>query len=135
MNGLGQTLGCLGYMALRQHNLQQAQSYICENLQLAADTRLFLPSMTALAGVALLRTEQGDYEAAIELYTVALQNGHVTNSRWYQDVVGQHIDAAAQTLPAAIVEAAQARGRAREWRSTVQELLTAWDRTIQPSNA
>jgi hypothetical protein len=91
--------------------------------------------MTALAGVALLCVEEGDYEAAIELYTVALQNGHIANSRWYQDVVGQYIDAIAQPLPAEIVEAAQARGRAREWRSTVPELLTAWDRTILRSNA
>jgi tetratricopeptide (TPR) repeat protein len=135
MNGLGQTLGCLGYVALRQHNLQQAQAYICENLQLAAENRLFLPSMTALAGVALLRAEQGESEAAIELYTIALQNGHVANSRWYQDVVGQYIDAVAQTLPIAMVEAAQARGRRREWRSTVQDLLPAWDKTIQRATA
>jgi predicted ATPase len=135
MNGVGQALGCLGYLALRQHNLHQAQAYIYRNLQHAVDTHLFLPSMTALAGVALLRAEQGDAEAAIELYTVALQNEHVANSCWYQDVVGQYIDAIAQTLPAEIVKAGKARGRARKWRSTVQDLLTTWNITIQRATA
>ncbi len=87
--------------------------------------------MIALTSVAWLWAVQGDLEHAIELYTVALQNGHVVHSRWYHDVVGQHIAAVAQTLPAEIVEAAQARGRVREWRSTVQDLLTPWDRTTQ----
>jgi hypothetical protein len=96
---------------------------------------MFLLNMLALASVALFWAMQGNPEKAIELYTVALQNGHVAHSRWYHDVVGQHIDTVAQTLPVAIVKAAQARGRVREWRSTVPDLLTAWDGIIQRANA
>ena len=118
-----------------RNNATQAQEYMRKTLEIAVDTRMFLLNMLGLACVALLWAVQGHAEQAIELYTVALQNGHVANSRWYQDVVGQYIDTVAQTLPIAIVEAAQARGRMREWRSTMPDLLTAWDGTIQRANA
>jgi tetratricopeptide (TPR) repeat protein len=135
MVGIGSAYGCLGYVALMRNNATQAQEYIRKTLEIAVDTRMFLPSMIALTSVALLWAMQGNAEQAIELYTVALQNGHVAHSRWYQDVVGQYIDAVAQTLPVAIVEAAQARGRVREWQSTVPDLLTAWNGTMQRANA
>jgi tetratricopeptide (TPR) repeat protein len=131
MSGVGSVYGCLGYLALQRHDTAQAQEHIRKNLEIAADTRMFLPGMTALTSVALLWAKQGNVENAIELYTVALQNRHVADSRWYQEVVGQHITAVVQTLPVEMVEAAQARGQMREWRSTVQELLTAWDRSTQ----
>jgi len=99
MNGLGQTVGCLGILALRLGNRLQAQKYIYENLQIATDTLIILPSMTALSSLALLRIEEGDREGAIEFYTVASQNGHVANSQWYHDVIGQYIDVAAQLSP------------------------------------
>jgi tetratricopeptide (TPR) repeat protein len=133
--GVGSANGCLGYVALMRNHATQAQAQIRKTLAIAVDTRMFLQSMIALTSVALHSAKQGNPETAIELYTVALQHGHVAHSRWYQDVVGQYIDAVAQTLPVAIVEAAQARGRQRAWRSTVQDLLTAWDRTIQRVNA
>ncbi|MEZ4862665.1 MAG: hypothetical protein R3C14_15225 [Caldilineaceae bacterium] len=123
MNGLGQTLGCLGIVMLQLGDLPQARHYIHENLQLAADTLIILPSMTALAGLALLRAQEGDSEAAVELYTIALQIGHVANSRWYHDVIGKHIAAAAESLPAEVAAAAQRRGQRRDWRVRVQGLL------------
>lgn len=135
MLGVGSAYGCLGYAALMRNNATHAQAHIHRNLEIAADTGMFLPNMLALASVALLWNVKGNPENAIELYTVSLQNGHVAHSRWYHDVFGQHIDAVAQTLPAEIVKAAQARGRVREWRSTVQELLTAWDGTTQRATA
>lgn len=122
MNGLGQTLGCLGIVTLRLGDLPQAQAHIYENLQLAGDTLIILPSMTAFASLAMLRVQEGHGEAAVELYTIALQHGHVANSRWYYDVFGQQIDALVDKLPAEIVEAARARGRDRDWRTVIQEL-------------
>lgn len=122
MNGLGQALGCLGLTTLRLGNLAQAQEYITENQVLAAQTLIFLPSMTALASSALLRAEQGDVEASIEVYATALENGHVANSRWYSDVIGQYIYAASESLPAEVTERAMARGKARAWQSVVKEM-------------
>ncbi|MEZ4681452.1 MAG: tetratricopeptide repeat protein [Caldilineaceae bacterium] len=131
VNGSGQALSCLGYLALRQQNVPQAQTYIYESLQLAAETHVFLPSMTALAGLALLRSVTGDGAGAIELYTVALQHRHVANSRWYYDVVGRQIDEAAAKLPADTIEAAQDRGRSQEWRAVLQQLLADWEEILR----
>ncbi|MCB9156333.1 MAG: tetratricopeptide repeat protein [Caldilineaceae bacterium] len=122
-NGLGQTLGCLGIVALRLGDLHQARNYLEENLQLAARTLILLPSMTALAGLALLSAEEGDREAAVMHYTVALQSGHVANSRWYHDVVGQHITAVAESLPATVAEAAQKQAQVRDWRDRMRDLV------------
>jgi len=90
INGLGQTLGCLGILALRHGDRPQAQEHIHENLQMAAETLMILPSMTALSSLALLQVEKGNIETAVELYAAASQTGHVANSRWYHDVIGQH---------------------------------------------
>jgi hypothetical protein len=128
MNGLGQSLGILGYVALRLNNRRQAQHYVHENLQIAVATRMFLPLMTALTGVALLLADQGDKEWAVELYALALQNGHVANSRWFEDVAGRHITAVAGTLPPEVVAAAEERGRARDLWATAAELLVELDR-------
>jgi predicted ATPase/Tfp pilus assembly protein PilF len=122
--GIGSAYGCLGYVSLLRNNTTQAQELIHKNLEIAVATQMFLVNMLALSNVALLWAVQGKPENAIELYTVALQNGHVANARWYHDVFGQYIAAVVQTVPADMVEAAQAQGRMREWRSTVQELLT-----------
>ncbi|HRW06719.1 MAG TPA: tetratricopeptide repeat protein [Caldilineaceae bacterium] len=122
-NGLGQTLGCLGIVALRLDDLHQARKYIDENLQLAAETLILLPSMTALAGLALLSAEEGDRKAAVMLYAVARQSGHVANSRWYHDVVGQQIATVAESLPTTVAEAAQRQGQVHDWRRRVRDLL------------
>lgn len=130
VNGYGQTLGCLALLALQSDNLQQARTYIRENVELAASTQVYLPSLTALAGVALLRAATADAAGAIELYTVALQHEHVANSQWYHDVVGRQIDAVAAKLPTDIVEAAQERGRSQDWSAVLQQLLAEWEGTF-----
>ncbi len=139
MNGLGQTLGCLGIVALRLGDLQQARNYIYANLQIAVDTLIFLPSMTALASLALLYTEESTEEeqraAAVELYAVAQQSGHVANSHWYHNVIGQYIAATATSLPAKVAEAAQNQGQVHDWRHRVWHLLQEITDTPQPSPA
>jgi hypothetical protein len=47
----------------------------------------------------------------------------VCKSRWYEDVYGREIATVATNQPAEEVEAAQARGRARDLAETVAELI------------
>jgi hypothetical protein len=48
----------------------------------------------------------------------------VANSRWFEDVAGRHIAAAAAAqLPPDAVAAAQERGRVRDLWATVEQLL------------
>jgi DNA-binding SARP family transcriptional activator len=73
---------------------------------------------------------RGAYASAIPyarrwlaLYAVASRHPFVANSRWLEDIAGKHIAAVASTLSPDVVAAAQERGRARDLRVTVMELL------------
>jgi hypothetical protein len=79
--------------------------------------------MSALPVMALLEAEEGRAERAVELYALASRYAHIANSRWWENVAGKHIAAAAEALPPEEVTAAQERGRARDLKETVAELL------------
>jgi hypothetical protein len=76
-----------------------------------------------LPAAALLRVDGGNVEQAVELYALASRYGFVANSRWFEDVAGRHIAAAAAALPPDVVAAAQERGCARELWATAEDLL------------
>jgi hypothetical protein len=79
--------------------------------------------LRALLGIALLLADRGETERAVELYALASRYPLVANAQWFEDVAGVHIAAAAATLPPDVVAAAQERGRARDLKATVEELL------------
>ena len=64
-----------------------------------------------------------DIERAVELYALASRYPYVANSRWFEDVAGREIAAAAEALPPGVIARAQARGRTRDLWATVEELL------------
>jgi hypothetical protein len=51
----------------------------------------------------------------------------VANSRWFEDLAGNEMAAAAAQLPPDVAAAAQERGRARDLWETVAELLAESD--------
>jgi hypothetical protein len=76
-----------------------------------------------LAFVALFLSKWGQPERAVEIYSLAVRFPYVGNSRWFEDVAGRHIAAAAAGLSLEVVEAAQARGRAQDPWTVAAELL------------
>jgi hypothetical protein len=60
---------------------------------------------------------------AVELYALAWRYPVVSNSRWYEDIAGRELAAAAAGLPAEVAVAAQESGRARDLWNTARELL------------
>jgi hypothetical protein len=108
---------------LRQY--KQAKHHLLQALRLVPDTPVFWPLLYALATYALLLIDEGDTERAIELYALATRYPFVANSRWFEDIFGQEIAAAASTLPPPRVSAAQERGQARDFGHTIQEILGA----------
>ena len=82
--------------------------------------------MLALPAFALLLADQGQTAHAVELYALASRFPYVSNSRWFEDVAGREIAAAAESLPRDVVARAQERGRARDLWATVEELLAEW---------
>jgi hypothetical protein len=81
------------------------------------------PLLWALPATALILASEGEVERAVELYALASRYPLVAKSRWFADVVGKQIAAAAATLPAERVAILQARGRTRDLEATVAELL------------
>jgi predicted anti-sigma-YlaC factor YlaD len=82
-----------------------------------------------LPTIALFLANRGEVERAVELYALACRYPYVANARLWEDIAGKHIAAAAKTLPPEVVEAAQARGRARDLEATVRELLCELEET------
>ncbi len=117
-------LAFLAYADYSQNRKLEMHQHILEALQVAHETQYNLPYLMSLPLVALLLTERSEDERAVELYTQAL--AHLCNGykhRWFEDMVGQHVAAAAATLPPEVVAAAQERGWQRNLWETAEELL------------
>jgi tetratricopeptide (TPR) repeat protein len=119
----GWAAACLGFAARGRGDPVQAQTCFCEALQVAIEVQAFVPLAHALSGIALLLADQGQVERAGELYALASRHPLVANSRWFEEVAGRHIAAAAQTLPPDVAAAARERGRASDLWATARELL------------
>ncbi len=112
-----------GLIALGTGQLQQAQSNFRRSLEVRIQQRAGHALFQALPGTALLLSNLGQYQRAVELYALASQLPYVANSAWFEDVAGKHIAKAAESLPSEVVEAAKVRGRALDLWATAEELL------------
>jgi tetratricopeptide (TPR) repeat protein len=116
-------LYCGGYAARRAGYPDQARRYLCRCLQVAAEIKSLWMLLYALPGVAALLVDQGEVEQAVEVYALAVRYPFVANSRWFEDVAGVDVAAAAEALPPEVVRAAQARGRAADPWAVAADLL------------
>ena len=114
----------LGCAARGQGDLDQARLHLAEALRLGVESASVRPLLWALPMIGLFLVDQGEVERAVEIDALASRYEFVANSRWFEDVVGRHIAAAAAQLPPQVVERAKERGRARDLDATVAELLT-----------
>jgi predicted ATPase/DNA-binding SARP family transcriptional activator len=116
-------LADLGVAARGLGDTRQARRCVYEAAWIATETPLFFGPLIVLPVAALLLTDQGENERAVELYALASRYSFVAHSCWQDDVIKQTITAAAATLPPDVVTAAQERGRARDVKTTVKELV------------
>jgi tetratricopeptide (TPR) repeat protein len=123
---LAWTLSGLSLAANSLGQISEAERHVFEALQIVSEipAAVFVFEHT-LGATAYLLASQGRQEQAVELYALASRYPYVANSRWFDDVIGQHTTAAAATLPPEVVEAAQTRGQARDLETTITELLAA----------
>jgi len=119
----GKVLTTLSYVLLASGELEQARKYLREATHTVLTYEDFLGKLNLLPAMALYLVAQEKTASAVELYALATRYPYVANSRWFEDVAGRQIEAAAAELPPGIVTAARARGQARELDETVQELL------------
>jgi predicted ATPase/DNA-binding SARP family transcriptional activator len=127
--GLGQRdeqcwpLATLAYAAHARGQLAEASQHLTEVIRTASEIRAFKPLLIALPAIALLLADLDRKCLAVECYSLASRYPFVANSRWFEDIAGRHIAAVATTLPPEAVAAAQERGRARDLKATVADLL------------
>ena len=119
---LGLALSFMGIAAINLDNPSQAVAYFQEALQIGIDIKGFLPVIHALPGVALLLAYLGKYEQALELFALMQTLPYVSESRWFDDVIGNPIELAARSLTKEKIEAARARGRTY----VIEGAVAAW---------
>jgi predicted ATPase/DNA-binding SARP family transcriptional activator len=111
------------YAACGSGQLARAHETLSAALQMATELQYAYPIMYGLPAVGLLLAHQGEAERAVELYETASHYPLVVSSRWFADIAGATIDAAAANLPVEVVAEAKARGQARDLHATLSELL------------
>lgn len=73
--------------------------------------------------LSLLKLIKGELVQAVELYAYASSYRYVAESKWFYDVVGRHIELAAESLSPEVVAAAQERGRNLDPNEVTKEVL------------
>jgi hypothetical protein len=120
---LSLALACLAFAALGLGDTREARQHLLQAFDLAAESEAVPPLLWALPAMALLLADQDENERAVELYALASRYPLVAKSRWFADVAGNRLAAAAAALPAGRVAIAEKRGQARDLEATVSELL------------
>jgi len=114
----------LSYVLWAQGRITEAGVCLTEALRLGIETEDHMALAYGLVGMALILVSQKDYERAGELVAAVSANFPLLEtSRWFWDVAVRHIDAAMAMLSPDVVAAARERGRARDIRTTVTEML------------
>jgi hypothetical protein len=119
----GWVAGPLGLAAHLAGDADLARREVREALQTGVDLGVFMPLMYGLPVAARLLAGRGDVERAVEVYACAGRSGFVANSRWFQDLVGAPLDAAAAGLSGQVLAAARERGQAQEWEALAAQVL------------
>jgi predicted ATPase/DNA-binding SARP family transcriptional activator len=116
-------LAALGCAAIGRGDLDRARTHLREATHTAVMSEEFLGKLHLLPAMALYLVAQGETARAVELHALATRHPYVAHSRWFEDVAGRQIEAAAADLPQEVVAAARVRGQARDLDQTLQELL------------
>ncbi len=101
-----------GYAARGLGQRAAARRFFLEALQIAVITQGIIPLLFSLPGIALLLVDEGQLDAAMELYSQVAELPNYANSRLHWDLSGREISAAIANHPAEWVAAAQLRAKA-----------------------
>ena len=119
---LSQALAAAGCAALLSGAAQVARQQLIEALQLAQEWQLSVARAMALPAVSLLLAKMGESARAIEIYELARRDLFVAKSRWLEEVIGRHILALVDSVPADQVAIAKARSNEGDSWKSVNEL-------------
>jgi len=109
---------------------REARHHLVEALHLSVERGRTRLALWALPMAALLLADEEEAERAIELYALAQRYPRVANSRWFEDVAGQHIARLAASLPRGVAARARERGRALALDEAAMDLLAELRETL-----
>jgi tetratricopeptide (TPR) repeat protein len=112
----------LSHVIRSQGDHQLARDHLERALRSGIEFRSTTPIMYCLPVAALLAADEDRPERAIELYSLAQRFGHITNSRWFEEVACRELEEVLDSLPPEAASAATARGRELDLWSTADEL-------------
>jgi DNA-binding SARP family transcriptional activator/predicted ATPase len=117
LTGLSRAELALGNRAAAWEHARQA-------LQIYTEIHLYtFFAYLSVAVMALLLADRGEIVRALELYSLVTRQGYLAQSRWFADLYGRFIEAAAN-LPPEEIAAAKDRGQALDFSKTIDTLLT-----------
>ncbi len=83
----------LAYNAFRQDDLLAMKSHLSNALQIAVGDKNFLSLLEIFPAASLYLLKRRQISFALEVYAIVSKFAFVANSRWFEEIVGQHINA------------------------------------------
>ena len=123
MDELGWALAVMFFVERSLGRVESAQSYLCQTLEIGIKTHGYFSVLHGLSAAALLFLDQGEIERAVGLYALVTRFPVAANSHWFEDVAGQEIATAAESLTSEIAGTSRKRGMERDLWKTAEELL------------
>jgi predicted ATPase/class 3 adenylate cyclase len=100
----------------------RAWQIACESLKLASEVDAWFALVDSLSLFAVMLADRGHIERAVEVYAM-LRRYPFSRSPYFETTFGRVVDAAAASLPAEVVAAAQARGQTLDLHETARQLV------------
>ena len=100
----------------------RAWQIACESLKLASEVDAWFALLDSLSLFAVMVADRGHIKRAVEVYAM-LRRYPIFRSPYFETTFGRVVDAAAASLPAEVVGAAQARGQSLELHETARQLV------------
>lgn len=120
-------LAILSYVLRAKGDIELARNYLSDALRSGIECRSISPIIYCLPAAALLAADKGHSERAVELYGLAQQFGHITNSRWFEAIACRELEGVMASMPLEAASDAVARGRGMDLWATAEEVLRELD--------
>ncbi|NOZ72356.1 MAG: tetratricopeptide repeat protein [Chloroflexi bacterium] len=111
------SLGCQAWLGITARTLgqrEEAWRHIRTELKRALHARRYLATLTSLAGLVLLLTDDGEVERAVELHALLLEHPYTARAHWFSQIITPVVMVAAAGLSPEQRSAAAERGRAQD---------------------
>jgi tetratricopeptide (TPR) repeat protein len=103
--------------------IDDAKSHLQEALRIAIEIKNPHILQNAFPALALLSIKEGEVEQGLTFYAHAYSHNCISESQWFEDVIGKQLASVTEDAPPEMIASAQARGEGLDPWKTAQELL------------